>query len=98
MDESPKHHGKRKKSGAKDYILYVIYLIPFNWNPRKGKSGCLGQRMGRKGMTELAWGYLLSDENIYIFFPLTDCYGYTTVYISKSHLLIQFKCVIFIRC
>lgn len=30
MDESPKHHGKRKKSGAKDYILYVIYLIPFN--------------------------------------------------------------------
>ena len=69
MDEPPKHHGKRKKSGAKDYILYVIYLILFNWNPRKGKSGCLGQRMGRKGMTELAWGYLLSDENILYLLP-----------------------------
>lgn len=40
---------REKKSGAKDYILSAVYLTPFNWNPRKGKSGCLGQRMERKG-------------------------------------------------
>lgn len=30
MDEAPKHQGKRKKSGAKDYILSMVYLTPFN--------------------------------------------------------------------
>ena len=43
MDESPKHHAKRKKSGTKDYPAYII---PFNQNPRKGKSGCSGEAMG----------------------------------------------------
>lgn len=34
MDESPKHHGKRKKSGMKHYR---VCIISFTGNPRKGK-------------------------------------------------------------